>query len=225
MSPGADALQTRAEVLKLARILGREPAKMAYLERVPVDDLRRLRDQVTEVLWSADGQALSRLAAASRLLPAGVSANICQRAFGPLLTARLAGRLEPGRAADIASKLPPAFLADVASELDPRRASEVIARIAPDDIAAVTRELVEREEYVTMGRFVGHLSDGSLDAALSAMDDRALLQVVFVLEDPERLGSVIAKLPAQRRRELARSAREAGVIEALGPLGDHLAEE
>lgn len=224
MSASADALQVRAEVLKLARILGRQPGTVTYLEQLPLQDLRLLRDQVTEVLWSADGHALSRLAAASRLLPAGVSASISQRAFGPLLTARMAGLLEPGRAVDVATRLPASFLADVAVELDPRRASEVIAQIPPDQIAGVTRELIAREEYVTMGRFVGHLSDGALAAALAAMDSHALLEVMFVLEEPERLDSVIGMLPADRRRELAQRAQQAGVIEALGPLGHALTD-
>ncbi len=217
MTTDGDALRARAEVRKLAQILGREPATVAYLEQVPLEDLRRLREQVTEVLWSADGHALSRLAAASRLLPVGVSATITQRAFGPLLTARMAAELEPGRAVDVATKLPPSFLADVAIELDPRRASEVIAQIPPDHIAGVTRELVAREEYVTMGRFVGHLSDDALAAALSAMDDRGLLEVLLVLEEPDRLEAVIASLPVQRRGEVAQRAREAGLIDGLEP--------
>ena len=85
---------------------------------------------MTETLYDADGGSLGRLAAASRLLPAGLTATIGQRAFGPLLSARLAGLLDPDRAVDVAAKLPPPFLADVAIELDPRRASELIAGTA-----------------------------------------------------------------------------------------------
>jgi hypothetical protein len=224
MNASADALQARAEVLKLARILGRNPVTVAYLERVPLEDLRLLREQVTDVLWSADGHALSRLAAASRLLPAGVSANISQRAFGPLLTARLAGLLDPGRAVDVATRLPASFLADVAIELDPRRASRVIAQIPPEHIAGVTRELIAREEFVTMGRFVGHLSDEALAAALATMDTGELLQVMFVLEEPERIDFIVGMLSPERRRDLAQRARADGVIEGLGRLGQSVAE-
>jgi hypothetical protein len=67
--------------------------------------------------------------------------------------------LETDKAVEVAAKLPPPFLADVAVELDPRRASDLIAKIAPALIGQVTGELVARREYVTMGRFVGHLGD------------------------------------------------------------------
>jgi len=170
-----EALRSRAEVLKLARLLGRAPERLDYLQDVPISDLRLLREQVTDVLFGAQSTALARLAAASKVLPVGLMATIAEKAFGPLVSARIAGLLEPSRAVDVAARLPPAFLADVAIELDPRRASDVIARIPAGQIADVTRELVRRDEHVTMGRFVGHLSDEALSAAIDEMDDAVLL--------------------------------------------------
>jgi hypothetical protein len=205
MSRAADRLQSHAEVMKLARLLDREPDELAYLQPIAPDDLRALRDGVTETLYDAHGSSLGRLAAASRLLPAGLTATIGQRAFGPLLSARLAGLLETDKAVDVAGKLPPPFLADVAVELDPRRASDLIASIAPALIGQVTAELVARGEYVTMGRFVGHLSDGAIAAALANMDDEAVLRTAFVIEDRSQLSRLFAKLP---------KGRPAGIIAA-----------
>lgn len=205
MSRAAELLQAHAEVMKLARLLGREPDELAYLERLAPADLRALRDGVTETLYDAHGSSLARLAAASRLLPSGLIATIGQHAFGPLLSARLAGLLETDKAVDVATKLPPPFLADVAVELDPRRASDLIASIAPALIGQITAELVARREYVTMGRFVGHLSDDAITAAVATMDDEAVLQVAFVLEDRSQLSRLFAKLP---------KSRSAGVIAA-----------
>lgn len=179
----SQSLEVRAEILKLARLLGREPEEFSYLEPLTPRDLRQLREQVTEVLFDANLGALKRLAAASRLLPVALVAQMGERVFGPLLSARIAGLLDPDRAVEMASRLPDAFLADVAIELDPRRASAVIARIPPQRIAAVSRELVARGEYVTMGRFVGHLGDEALGAALGALDDKALLDTLLVMED------------------------------------------
>ena len=222
MSRAADLLQGHAEVMKLARLLGREPDELAYLERLAPADLRAFREGVTETLYDAHGSALGRLAAASRLLPAGVTATIGQRAFGPLLSARLAGLLDTDKAIDVAGKLPPPFLADVAVELDPRRASDLIASIAPALIGQVTAELVKRREYVTMGRFVGHLSDPAIAAALAAMDDEAVLQTAFVLEDRSQLSRLFTKLPKGRSAGVIAAAADDGLwLEALDLL-NHL---
>jgi hypothetical protein len=224
MSPTAERSQIRAEVLKLARLLGRQPDQVDYLEQLSLEDLCELRERITEVLWNAHGSALNRLASASKLLPSRVSATISERAFGPLLTARMAALLDPERAVDVATKLSLPFLADVAIELDPRHASEVIARIPPRQISDITRELVSREEYVTMGRFVGHLRADAIVAALDAMDDRALLQIGFVLEDKERLQQLVALLPKPRLMRIVQAAADGDLwVEALDLLG-HLTE-
>ncbi len=205
MSRAAETLQARGEVMKVARLLQREPETLGYLESLSVQDLRELRERLTETVFDAHAGSLRRLAAASRLLPVGLSASMGENVFGPLLSARLTGLLDPGRAAEMAAKLPTPFLADVAVEMDPRRASELLSRIAADQIAQITAELMARGEYVTMGRFVGHLPDETLAAAVAAMDERSLLGVLFVLEDTDELPRLIALLS---------ESRVAGVIEA-----------
>jgi hypothetical protein len=217
----SDALQSQAEILKLARLLHRDPEELAYLGEIPSADLRRLRDQITDVLFDAQSHALGRLAAASKLLPVGVTATIGQRAFGPVLSARIAGLLDPGRAVEIADRMPIPFLADVANELDPRRARDVISRIPPERIAQISDELLNRGEYVTMGRFVGELPDGAVLAAVSAMDDAALLRVAFVLESKEGLDDLVAMLPPDRLDSVIDAAgREQLWVEALDLLAN-----
>lgn len=203
---GASAFRAQAEILKLARLLEREPQTLNYLTKLPLGDLRALREQVTDVLFDANRRTLTRLAAASKLLPATLTAAIAERAFGPLLAARIAGLLEPERAVEIASKLAPEFLADVAIELDPRRAREVIARIPATQIRTVGAQLAARREYVAMGRFVGHLPPETVRASLEVIDDEQLLQVGFVLEEKDSLRGVVALLPPARLNGLIDTA-------------------
>ena len=89
------------EILKLARVVGAEPEDLSYLQDVAPQDLRDLREQVTVAMFEADRQLLQRVAAATKLIPAKLAAVIGERAFGPLLCARLTGLLEPSRAVDI----------------------------------------------------------------------------------------------------------------------------
>ena len=132
----------------------------------------------------------------------------------------MAGVVEAARAVDIAGRLSPSFLADVAVELDPRRASAVIAAYRTGRIALVTRELLAREEYVTMGRFVGHLNDEAILAALHEMDDGELLRVAFVMEDKQRLDRLVELLPEPRaRRDRAERIRRAAVGGGARPAG------
>jgi hypothetical protein len=177
------------------------------------------------VLFSAHGHALARLGTASKILPVGLVATLGERVFGPVLSARIAGVLDPSRAVEIAVRLPTPFLADVAIELDPRRASEVIGRIPPDQIAAITRELILRHEYVTMGRFVGPLSPAAIIAAVEAMDDSSLLHVAFVLESKDTLNALVGVLPSPRLDAIIGAAAGADLWPEVLDLLRHLTLE
>lgn len=218
-------MSSRAEILKLARLLQRDPDSLTYLESVPEGDLRVLRDQVTERLFSAHGQTLSRLAAASKLLPTALVATIGEHAFGPLLCARMAGLLEPSRAADVAAKLPTPFLADVAIELDPRRAREVIGRMPAARVAEVAAELAARGEYVTLGRFVGHITPDALNATIERLSDEDLLRTAFVLEDRDGLDELADLLGEERLGSLVEVAERADLEEEGRELLSYLTPE
>jgi len=207
-SAGSDhaRLATRAEVMKLARLLGHPAEEFHYLEHLAAADLRALRELATERLFDPAGTPLGRLAAASRLLPTAPIAAIAEHAFGPVLVGRIAGLIDPERAADVAARLPTGFLAEVAVHLDPRRAADVLARMPAQRIADVARELVARGEDVTLGRFVGHLPDEHLALSLRVMDDLTVVRVAFVLEDPGSLDRVLGLIAPGRLETLLDAA-------------------
>lgn len=204
-------IELRAEILKLARLLGFQPEEVGYLSALPASEVSQLREQVTELLFDSHLGALKRLASASRLLPVALVAQMGEKAFGPLLSARITGLLDPDKAVDVAARLPDAFLADAAVELDPRRASAVLARMPPERIGAVSAELAARGEYVTMGRFVGHLPDESIRATLDVFGPADTLQVALVLENKERLEDLVELLGPDRLEEMLAAADSAGL--------------
>ncbi|MEC3978936.1 hypothetical protein [Amycolatopsis sp. H20-H5] len=191
-------LAAQGEILKLARVLGTEPERLAYLARVDPAELRALRESITDTLFDANLYVLQRMALASRLVPAPVLAKIAEKVFGPLLCARIAGLVDASRGVDVAKRLSPRFLAEVAAELDPRRASAIISGIPLGTVVEVAAELVRREDWITLGRFVGHLPDPTVREALRVIDDAALLRVAFVLDDKSRIDHVVGLLPEKR---------------------------
>jgi hypothetical protein len=217
-------LSPPVEVRKLARLIGAEAEDLACFERLEGQDIRDLRDQVTVVMFDADRQLLQRVAVATKLVPAKLAAAIGERAFGPLLCARVTGLLDPGRAVDIAKHLPVSFLADLCLHLDPRRASRVIGEMPPATVAAIASELVAGEEYIVMGGFVGHLSKAALLAALDVVDDESLLRTAYVIEAKQNIGALVALLPEERLEDIIATASSADLWpEALDVLG-HVSE-
>jgi hypothetical protein len=187
-------MERAAEIEKLARLLGVEIDRLSYLSALDPEEIRALREAATDRLFDADRGLLDKLAAGAAIVPDGLAATLSQKAFGPLLTGRMTSIVDPKKAISVAKKLPYDFLADVAVELDPRRAAAVLRGLPPDHIAATSRVLVERGEWVAMGRFVGHLSDDAIRAVAAGLDDESLVRLTPLIEDPGGIDRVAALL-------------------------------
>lgn len=187
-----------AEVEKLCRVLDCSADELAGLDALSVEQLRTLREQISAALFDEHADVFRRLAESSKLLPTAISAKLSKSVFGPLFSARISGLLPVDRAVAIARKLPVEFLADLTMHMDPRSAKPLLREMPIDLIIASAEELAEREEYVTMARFVDALR---LDAVLEVserLSDEQLLRIGFYVENPASLTSIIAALPPQR---------------------------
>lgn len=217
-------LETSAEVLKLARLIDVEPAELAFLESVPPDELRELREAVTDRIFDAGARSLKRIAAGAKLLPSPLVATIAVKSFGPLLCARAAGAVDPAKAIDVARRLPADFLADVTIQLDPRRVAAIISRVPEELVVPVAAELGRRGEHVTMGRFLAYVPDEAVVAAMTALSDEALLRTAFVLEHKERLDHALGLLPPERVPGIIAHASGLGLWPEALDLLEHLSD-
>ncbi|HYB23244.1 MAG TPA: hypothetical protein VED41_05570, partial [Solirubrobacteraceae bacterium] len=164
--------ESRAEVAKLARVLGLED--LDYLLDVPAEELRAYREAITELIYDVDGAMLQRAAGAARLLPPRTAARIAEDTLGSLISARLTGLLDPRRAGEVSRHLSIEFLARLAAELDPRRAVQVVSATEPERMLEVALVMAAREEYVAMGRFVAYVGDETLAVCLKRLGDEEL---------------------------------------------------
>ncbi|MBO0510809.1 hypothetical protein J0695_03135 [Streptomyces beijiangensis] len=215
-----DKLRNRAETQKIARLLGEDPDRLRFLQDLPADDVRTLREQTVATLFDHQPEMLDRIAKATRLVPAGVAAAISQKALGPRLAAAVAGRLEPPRAADIIEKLPVSFTAESCAHLDPRRIPGIVDRLDENLLVRISVSLAERGDHITMGRFVGHLRDHALERILPQVGDDSVLRAGFAIDRPDQLGRIIALMGPERLAAVIASATADGLWpEALAVAG------
>jgi hypothetical protein len=212
---GADvSAEARAEIVKLARLLGLDGAdSLSYLRGVSAAELVAYREAVIEALYDEGRDQLQRAADAAKLLPARVLAKIGERAFGPLICARLAGLIDARRAAEIAEHFSIEFLAQLAAELDPRRAVDVLSLLPRDRVVAIALAMAARGEQVAMGRFVAHLDKRTLGECIEGLSDEDVLRVAFVAEGSRPQSRVFDAAGVVRIRGVIAAARGAGLGE------------
>ena len=213
-------MRTQAEIEKLAVLLSVPPERLAYLEPLDEAPVRALREAATDRLFDADRALFDRLAAGAAIVPDALAATLSQKAFGPLLTARITASVDPRKAVSVARRLPHEFLADIAVEIDPRRAARVLRGLPADHVAETSRILAAREEWVAMGRFVGHLADDAIRAVVAQLDDRQLGRIAHVMEDRDEAGRVARIIGENRLRSMLAVAE----AEGIGPAARELME-
>lgn len=213
-----DTLRTRAEIEKISRFLttphpesSPPPDRLAFLATLPAPEVRRFREQLTAALYDSQPEMLDRIAKATKLVPTTIAATISQRALGPQLAARVAGRLEPSRAADIIEKLPIGFIADSCAHLDPRRVRDLVEGLDEDMVVRIAVVLANKSDYLTMGRFVAHLTDRAITRILAQVPDEVVLHVGYFIDTPERLDHILGLIDADKLAAVIRSASESAL--------------
>lgn len=199
-------LATRAELVKLARALGTTPEQVAFAATLDHHDVRRLRVRVEDVLYDEHRAAFQRVATFSRLLPTPLTVRIALRAFSPMLAARVAGEMSADRAAELADRMPIEYLAEGCVHLDPRRAGPLLSRIRRERVLAVVSLLVERGDFITLGRLLDAASNDLVGAVAATVSDDALLRIGVYTESDRHLTRAVAVLPPARLRAVVHHA-------------------
>jgi hypothetical protein len=91
-----------------------------------------------------------------------------------------------------------------------------------DTVVAVTEELLDRGDFVTMGRFVGAMTGETLAAVLEITEDDELLKVCALAESAAGVDEVFGSLGAERLADLRRRARRKDLRQEALVLKDRL---
>ncbi|CAN5823099.1 hypothetical protein BH11MYX2_BH11MYX2_26340 [soil metagenome] len=206
-------LAQRAELAKLSHLMGRD-----VVLDLDATELRALRTALSARLFDDARPVLQRVASGSRLLPAALVAKIGEAVFGPTLCAQIAGLLPTPYALDLALRMSNPFLAKVSAAIDPRSAGEVVKRIPAERIVAVGHVMLERDDYVSLARFVDYLSEETLTAVIASIPDELdLLRIGAYVESPIKLAELVGGLAVERTRKMlvAVRTRDVGRLELL----------
>lgn len=210
------SLDAHAEVHKLTHELQAPPGSLDGLAGLAPADLRRLRRLTGDALHDAHRPAFRRAASASALLPTALTARLAQTLIGPYLAARIAAEMAPERSIRLAGHLDTDFLADVCLSLDPGRVAATVRGLPDERVVAVGLCLLEREEYVTLGKFVDVVRPEVLDTVSARIQDpAALLRIAIAIEARHRLDDLMGRIDDERLAAMIGVAAASG---QYGPL-------
>ena len=202
-------LESSAELQKIGQLLGVKSQELEFLQDLPLSELVKLRALSTDKLFNDGRKIFQKLASAAKMMPAGITATIGEKVFGPMLCARIASEMPHQRAVELAQKMSIPFLAKVTIELDPRRVKDIIQNMPLDKMRAVAKELLVQKHFMIMGGFVGFMKPDNLKIILNDVaDEEALLHIGFFIEQKHIVSDIMRMLPKDRLRKLIGYMRE-----------------
>ncbi|ENW93525.1 hypothetical protein [Acinetobacter sp. NIPH 298] len=192
-------LAVHAEIIKLARILSVSEQQLAFLQSIAPESLRQFRFAIIELLQDQQKARFRHLATWVNWLPNGLNVFMVKRFLDPLIVAQIAVHLSTENLYRIAKKLSAETLAEISVHLDPRLARELLVYLTTHHIIEIAQVLLQKRDFVTMGRFVSMLSDEVVqDVAQIVEQESDLLEIAFYIESRERIDHLVHVLPKAR---------------------------
>lgn len=187
-------LQSVVELTKLARELDVPQSEIEFLAPLAAEDLRTLREDVSEAVFNLHSPQLHRIAALTTLLPMALTTKIAEIAMGPALCAKIAAVLNPPDAIKLAKQFKPAFLTQVSLALDP------IVRELPDatltEVVQVAAESAQYDDAVTLLEVLSADSATRLLGLLSDIEPELLSGFVQAVDQHDAWPAVITGIEA-----------------------------
>ncbi|MCP2318892.1 hypothetical protein APR12_004251 [Nocardia amikacinitolerans] len=203
-------LLTRGQLEMLAQTLNADPAELASLTRLGAQNLRELRERISDRLFDAHTATFARVSKLAPLVPNALAAKVVLKAVPAEVGGRAGGAVgidHPDRAAGLLGELTPEYMADAAPYLDPRAIPVLAPRMPAEVLVPAANELLRRRDYVTSARFVEHATDDLIRGFERGIaDDEGLLRTAALTPSADRLNDVVRVLPAARRSAIVRAA-------------------
>jgi hypothetical protein len=219
------APESRAEVLRIAGLMGLEEADIAFLGALTPETLLAFRHQLIEVYFG-ENASLGKLAKVANMMPSALIAKVTVDAIGPILAARVVGEVDTKVAIGVLKRVPINFLVDTAIAADPRRVIPLFAESPTEISKAIADELIVRKEYVAIGQLIAYVENEVMEHALGNASDLDILYSSFLVEEKDRLADGIAMLDDTRILSLVKTAsKENCWLEALDLMSHLEADE
>lgn len=192
-------LAVHAEIIKLAYILNVSEQQLVFLQQLAPESLRQFRFAVIELMQNQQKPRFRYLAKWVNWLPNWITVFMVKRFLNPFIVAQIAVHLSTENLYRIARYLPVRNLAAISVHLDPRLARELLFYLTKHQIIDIAQVLLQQHDFVTMGRFVGMLSDELVqEVAKIIKQESDLLEIAFYIESRERIDHLVHVLPKQR---------------------------
>lgn len=187
-------IDANVELRRLGELMHIDVAELDYLKSTGPEGIQLIRLKFQDTLIADFEEALSKLAATAGMVPVAISEKICVKYLGPTLTTYLSYYAPVKTAEKLARRFETDFMVEVASEQIPERAKALLDSFPLELMRPITKGLVERGKWPTMGGFLDYLpEERSLALMEEVPDPVANLRIASYAQNKALIARMVTK--------------------------------
>lgn len=200
-----------ALIHKIRYVLKVESSSSTYLEKLDVDELSALNDQIQDALFSDQSEHWKRVAKVTKFVPNFMSAKICEQVIGPQVTSYVCYHIDAKDLVGVSKYLSTPFMAELTQHLIPSKSDRIVNEMPLSIIKEVVKYLMKKQQHFVVVSFIEVVQRKRLMDLLDAIhSEEDLVLCAQYIRNVELLKDVFLGIPREREVKMMRAARKLG---------------
>lgn len=198
-------------VNKIRYVLKTDASSSAYLEKLEVNELSALNDQIQDALFSDQSEHWKRVAKVTKFVPNFMSAKICEQVIGPQVTSYVCYHIDAKDLAGVSKYLSTPFMAEVTQHLIPSKSDRVVNEMPLSTIKEVVKYLMRKQQHFVVASFIEVIHRKRLMELVDSIhSEEDLVLCAQYIRNVELLKDVFLGISRERQVKMMRAAIKLG---------------
>lgn len=203
--------EKEALINKIRYVLKADATSSVYLEKLEVDELSVLNDQIQDALFSDQSEHWKRVAKVTKYVPNFMSAKICEQVIGPQVTSYVCYHIDAKDLAGVSKYLSTPFMGEVTQHLIPSKSDRVVNEMPLSIIKEVVRYLMKKQQHFVVASFIEVIQRKRLlDLLDSIHSEEDLVLCAQFIRNVELLKDVFLGISRERQVKMMRASLKLG---------------
>lgn len=198
-------------IKKIRYVLKTEVSSSKYLEKLEVDDLILLNDQIQDALFNDQSEQWKRIAKVVKFFPNYMNAKVSEQVIGAQITANICYHIDSSDLIGVSKHLSIPFMAEVTEHIIPSKSERIVNEMPLPIIKKVVSYLMKKKQHIVVASFIEVVQRKRLVElvdAISSEDD--LVLCAQYIRNIELLKDVFSGLSRERQVKMMRAALKLG---------------
>lgn len=217
-------------IQKIIRILKSNSTDYTFLNKLELEDLNHINDDIQDALFNDQSEHWKKLAKVVKFFPNYMNAKISEQAIGAYITANVCYHIETKDLAGISKYLSIPFLAEVTEIIIPSKSSRIVNEMPISIMQKIIHYLLEHNQHFVVASFIEVVyRKRLLELVESIPKESDLIKCSEYIRNSEILKDIFLNFSSVRQMKIIEASiqlnKEAIIVRTLQYMSDDIKSE